>query len=313
MYSVLDQANGENWHLYNGDCVDVAKLIPSNSVGLSIFSPPYSSLYTYSDSTRDMGNSRGDAEFFKHFGFLVNELLRITKPGRIVAVDCMNIPAMKERDGYIGLKDFRGDLIRLFLSYGFIFHSEHCMWKDPLIEAVRTKALGLMHKQLCKDSAMCRAGIPQYLLAFRKPGVNEERVFHENGLDYFIGENEPTEGTLQHERWRRYASPVWMDINFGNTLNHKTAREESDERHICPMSMDIIGRGIQLWSNPGDVIFDPFAGVGSTGYVALEMGRKSIGIELKGSYFKQNKKNLESVVVTKNESDISLFDTGVSK
>jgi DNA modification methylase len=307
MNEVLLQASGENWHLYNGDCVEISKLIPSNSVHLSLFSPPYEGLYVYSDSIRDLGNSRNSGEFLKHFRYLVNEEYRITKPGRIVAVDCMNIPAMKERDGYIGLKDFRGDLIRLFQSAGFIFHSEHCMWKDPLLEAVRTKALGLMHKQLCKDSAMCRAGIPQYLLAFRKPGVNEERVFHENGLDYFIGENEPTEGTLQHERWRRYASPVWMDINFGNTLNHRTARGENDERHICPMSMDIIGRGIQLWSNPNDVVFDPFAGVGSTGYVALEMGRKSIGIELKESYFNQNKKNLESVVANKVESELTLF------
>jgi len=304
---VLNQASGENWHLYNGDCVDVAKLIPSDSVHLTVTSPPYRSLFTYSNASRDMGNSRTPEEFYKHFRYLINELMRITKPGRIVAIDCMNIPAMKERDGYIGLHDFRGDLIRLFLDAGFIFHSEHCMWKDPLIEAVRTKALGLMHKQLCKDSAMCRAGIPQYLLAFRKPGANEERVFHENGLDYFIGENEPTEGTLQHERWRRYASPVWMDINFGNTLNHKTARGESDERHICPMSMDIIGRGVQLWSNPGDVVFDPFAGVGSTGYVALEMGRKSIGIELKGSYFNQNKKNLESVVLPESTENMTMF------
>ena len=199
----------ENYSIYNGDCVEVIRAIPTDSVHLTMTSPPYKNLYCYSDSPRDLGNCRTSSEFYKHFGYLINELMRITKPGRIVAIDCMNIPAMKERDGYIGLHDFRGDLIRLFIDAGFIFHSEHCMWKDPLIEAVRTKALGLMHKQLCKDSAMCRAGIPQYLLAFRKPGVNEERVFHENGLDYFIGENEPTEGTLQHERWRRYASPVW--------------------------------------------------------------------------------------------------------
>ena len=275
--NILNQAQGENWTLANGDCIEVLNSLPENSIHLSIFSPPYASLYTYSNSDRDLGNSVNDDQFYEHFAHVVAGLHRVTKPGRIVCVDVMNIPAMKERDGYIGLKDFRGDVIRAFQKAGFIFHSEHCAWKDPLIEATRTKALGLMHKQLCKDSTRSRAGIPQYLLAFRKDG-----------------ENPPIHGNLSHERWRRYASPVWMDINFSNTLNAKAARDNEDERHVCPMALDLIERAIHLWSNPGDVVFDPFSGVGSTGYQAIKMGRKFVGSELKQSYFAQACKNIES-------------------
>lgn len=292
MTKVLNQASGENWHLYHADCVEVVSALPENSIHLSVFSPPYASLYVYSNSDRDFGNSSSDAQFYEHFDYLVAGLLRATMPGRIVCVDVMNIPAMKERDGFIGLKDFRGDIIRAFTRQGFIFHSEHCAWKDPLIEATRTKALGLMHKQLCKDSTRSRSGIPQYLLAFRKDGENPEPVAHANGLEYFVGENEPTHGTLSHERWRRYASPVWMDINFNNTLNAKAAREAEDERHVCPMSLDLIERAIHLWSNPGDVVFDPYSGIGSTGYVAIKTGRRFVGSELKAAYFNQACKNI---------------------
>lgn len=305
MSKVLDQASGENWTVWNADCIEVVNALPENSLHLSIFSPPYASLYTYSNSDRDMGNSASDKQFYEHFDFLVKGLLRSTMPGRIVCVDVMNIPAMKERDGFIGLKDFRGDIIRAFTRHGFIFHSEHCAWKDPLIEATRTKALGLMHKQLCKDSARSRAGIPQYLLAFRKDGENPEPVSHQNGLEYFVGENEPTHGTLSHERWRRYASPVWMDINFSNTLNAKAAREAEDERHVCPMSLDLIERAIHLWSNPGDVVFDPYTGIGSTGYMAIKTGRKFVGSELKSTYFTQAVKNIGSATT----SHGGLFDT----
>jgi len=294
MKTVLDQSSGDNWTLWNADCVEVVNSLPENSLHLSIFSPPYASLYTYSNSDRDMGNSASDEQFYEHFDYLIAGLHRATMPGRLVCVDVMNIPAMKERDGFIGLKDFRGDVIRAFQKAGFIFHSEHCAWKDPLIEATRTKALGLMHKQLCKDSTRSRSGIPQYLLAFRKDGENPEPVAHQNGLEYFVGENEPVNGTLSHERWRRYASPVWMDINFSNTLNAKAAREAEDERHVCPMALDLIERAIQLWSNPGDVIFDPFSGVGSTGYQAIRMGRKFAGSELKTAYFDQAVKNIGS-------------------
>ena len=292
--NILNQAQGENWTLANGDCIELLNSLPENSIHLSIFSPPYASLYTYSNSDRDLGNSVNDDQFYEHFAHVVAGLHRVTKPGRIVCVDVMNIPAMKERDGYIGLKDFRGDVIRAFQKVGFIYHSEHCAWKDPLIEATRTKALGLMHKQLCKDSARSRAGIPQYLLAFRKDGENPEPVVHIDGLTEFCGENPPIHGNLSHERWRRYASPVWMDINFSNTLNAKAARDNEDERHVCPMALDLIERAIQLWSNPGDVVFDPFSGVGSTGYQAIKMGRKFVGSELKQSYFAQACKNIES-------------------
>ncbi|MCA1989453.1 MAG: hypothetical protein LDL07_09975 [Desulfarculus sp.] len=290
----VEVAEGQGWKVVLGDCVEVTREMDPDSVHFTIFSPPYASLYTYSNSIRDMGNSHDDSTFARHFIFLVRELFRVTKPGRIVAVDCMNLPAMKERDGYIGLKDFRGQLIRTFQRNGFIMHSEHCIWKDPLIEATRTKALGLMHKQLCKDSAMCRAGIPQYLLAFRKPGENQEPVAHPNGLTEFYGENGPAGGVLSHERWRRYASPVWTDIDFGNTLNAINARHENDERHICPMSLDIIARGLHLWSNPGDLVFDPFNGIGSTGYQAVQMGRRYLGVELKESYWAEAVKNLQS-------------------
>ena len=290
--NILNHEQGENWTLAHGDCIEVMNAMPDESVHLSIFSPPYASLYTYSNSDRDLGNSSSDAQFYEHFGYVVAGLLRVTKPGRIVCVDVMNIPAMKERDGYIGLKDFRGDVIRAFQKAGFIFHSEHCAWKDPLIEATRTKALGLMHKQLCKDSTRSRSGIPQYLLAFKKPGENPEPVAHESGLEYFVGENGPVNGTLSHERWRRYASPVWMDINFSNTLNAKAAREAEDERHVCPMALDLIERAIHLWSNPGDTIFDPYSGIGSTGYMAIKTGRRFVGSELKAAYFKQACKNI---------------------
>jgi len=293
---VLDQKIGSHWSLYNGDSVELLRGLAEDSIHFSLFSPPYSSLYVYSASDRDLGNSRDDAEFFDHFGFIVRELFRVIKPGRLIGVDCMNIPAMKVRDGHIGLKDFRGDLIRAFEKEHFIFHSEHCIWKDPLIEATRTKSIGLMHKQLCKDSAMVRAGIPQYLLAFRKPGKNPEPIPHEHGLQSFVGENEPTTGVLSHERWRRYASPVWMDIRTTRTLNYRLARTEYDERHICPMSLDIIERAMTLWSNPGDIVLDPFSGIGSTGYVSLQMGRRFIGVELKRSYWEQAWRNLESAV-----------------
>jgi DNA modification methylase len=291
----IEQITTDNYSIFNGDCVEVMRGLPDKSIDMSIFSPPYGgTLYTYSNSKHDIGNCRDEEEFNVHFGFVIDELARIIKPGRIIAVDCMNIPAMKERDGYIGLKDFRGDLIRMFLSRGFIFHSEHCIWKDPLIEAIRTKALGLMHKQLCKDSTMSRAGIPQYLLAFRAPGENSVPVSHINGLEGFAGDDEPVDGVLSHERWRRYASPVWMDIRSNRTLNYRSGRDANDERHICPIALDIAERAIDLWSNPGEVVFTPFMGIGSEVYCAVDMKRKGLGVELKQSYFEQAAKNISS-------------------
>lgn len=301
----LNEASGDGWHAWNGDCVSVMDALPSETVDMSVFSPPYLSLYSYSNSDRDMGNSATDEEFYQHFQFVIKNLFRLLKPGCIAAVDCMNVPAMKVRDGYIGLKDFRGALIAKFQQEGFIFHSEHCAWKDPLIEATRTKAIGLMHKQLCKDSSMCRAGIPQYILAFRKPGPRVEPISHPNGLDYFVGENPPLHGNLSHERWRRYASPVWMDIDFTRTLNYRKGRDEKDEKHIAPMSLDLIERALWLWSNPGDTVITPFMGIGSEVYCAVEMGRKGIGIELKPSYFRQAVENIKDAAT--NKSDMPLF------
>jgi DNA modification methylase len=272
----------DRYALYQGDCVDVVKGIPDNGIHYTIFSPPFASLYTYSSSDRDMGNSKDGEEFQKHFEFLINELYRITMPGRLVSVHCMNLPAMKSRDGFIGVKDFRGDIIRQFINAGFIFHSEVCIWKNPVTEMQRTKALGLLHKQIRKDSAMCRQGLPDYLVTFRKPGENPEPIPH-------------THETFPVNVWQRYASPVWMDIRQSNTLQRKSARDEKDEKHICPLQLDVIERGIDLWTNPGDIVLDPFAGIGSVPYQALLMDRRAIGIELKDTYFNQMKSNMEQV------------------
>lgn len=290
---VLNQAGGPNWKLWHGDACELAKGIPDNSVHLSIYSPPFSNLYVYSNSERDLGNSADDAQFWEHYKYLITEKFRIIMPGRIAAVHCMNLPAMKERDGYIGMKNFRDDIIRAHQAAGFIWHSEHVIWKDPLIEATRTKALGLMHKQLCKDSTMCRAGMPDYLEGFRKPGVNPERVAHPNGLEHFVGLNPPLEGIRSHEYWRRYASPVWMDIDQTRTLQAAAAgRDENDERHICPLQLDVIDRALMLWSNPGDIVASFFAGIGSEGVQALKMGRRFVGTELKESYWLEGCRNL---------------------
>lgn len=280
LHKVLDQYIEDKFAIYNGDCVEVTKGIPDNSVHYSIFSPPFSSLYTYSNSERDMGNSKGDEEFYQHFKFLVQELYRITMPGRLLSFHCMNLPTSKQNNGFIGIRDFRGELIKLFTDIGWIYHSEVCIWKDPVIAMQRTKALGLLHKQLKKDSAMSRQGIPDYLVTMRKPGDNPEPVTHTN-------ESFPV------KVWQNYASPVWMDINPSNTLQKESARENNDERHICPLQLDVIERAIRLWTNENDTVFSPFAGIGSEGYQALKMNRKFIGIELKQSYYQVAVNNLK--------------------
>lgn len=302
--NVINQENGKNFTAYNADCVDVVSSLPDNSIGFSVFSPPFASLYTYSDSSRDMGNVKDDAEFFEQFDYLVKELYRVIKDGRIVAFHCMNLPTTKERDGYIGMKDFRGDLIRAFQKHGFIFHSETCIWKDPLIAATRTKAVGLLHKQLCKDSSVSRAGIPDYLIAMKKRGENAEPIAHENGLTDFIGENPPRSGVLSHQIWRRYASPVWMDIDQTKTLQYATARDNDDERHICPLQLQVIERALQLWSNPKDVVLSPFMGIGSEGYESLRANRKFIGVELKTSYYNLAIRNLHDAENLSEENDL---------
>jgi len=296
---------GDNWRMEQGDCVDIINTIDDNSIDYSIFSPPFASLYTYSDNIRDMGNSKTEEDFFNHFGYLCIELHRVIRPGRLVSIHCMNLPAMKERDGYIGIKDFRGDIIRLFQSNGFIYHSEVCIWKDPLVEATRTKALGLMHKQLCKDSSRCRQGLPDYIVTMRKPGDNKELINHKDGLIEFVGEDPPEGGVLSHNIWRRYASPIWMDIRQTRTLNYRIARSNNDERHICPLQLDTIERCVELWSNPGDTVLTPFAGVGSEVYVAVEKGRYGIGIELKKQYFDTAIKNLNELRIK--QSQLTMF------
>lgn len=302
-----DIQSGKNWKLYMGDCVEKVKDIESDSIHFSVFSPPFASLYTYSASDRDMGNCKTDEEFATHFKYLVPEIFRITKPGRLCAFHCMNLPTSKTRDGVIGIKDFRGDLIRMFTDEGWIYHSEVCIWKDPVTAMQRTKALGLLHKQLKKDSCMSRQGIPDYLVVMRKPGENIEPVSGE--LDYFCGDQETFQstGNLSIDVWQRYASPVWMDINPSRTLQKQSAREDKDERHICPLQLDVIERSLQLWTNPGDLVFSPFAGIGSEGWQALKMGRKFVGIELKESYWKQAAKNLKEAD-TETAKQISLFE-----
>ena len=265
-----------------GDCVIEVGKMPDESIDYSIFSPPFASLYVYSASPNDMGNVKDDAEFFAHFQFLVKELYRVLKPGRNLSFHCMNLPMTKERDGQIGLRDFRGQLIKAFEQEGFIFHSEVTIWKDPVTAMQRTKAIGLLYKQLKKDSCISRQGIADYLVTMRKPGVNTNPVTK-------------TPDGFPVDLWQEYASPVWMNINPSNTLQRESAREDDDERHICPLQLEVIERAVMLWSNPGDVVLSPFAGIGSEGFVSLKLGRKFIGVELKDSYYKQACANLYSV------------------
>jgi len=282
---VIDQASGERWQMYRGDCCEVLRGLPDESIDFSVFSPPFASLYVYSDSERDMGNCESDEEFFEHYGYLAEQLFRLIKPGRLVSVHCMNLPSTIQHNGYIGIRDFRGDIIRSMQSAGFIFHSEVCIWKDPVLAMQRTKALGLLHKQIMKDSCMSRQGIPDYVVTFRKAGVNESPVAGK--FDRFIGDPSTFKvtGDMSIDVWQRYASPVWMDINQSRTLNGRMAREQADDRHICPLQLDVIERCLELWSNEGDVVLSPFAGVGSEGVCSVQARRKFVGVELKQSYF----------------------------
>ncbi len=289
MDSVINQYIDNRMALYNGDSCEVLTTIPDDSVHFQIYSPPFASLYTYSNSERDLGNCKSNDEFFEQFEFIVKELYRILMPGRLMAVHCMNMPTTKTKHGFIGLEDFRGDLIRLFQKCGYIYHSEVCIWKDPVIAMQRTKALGLLHKQIKKDSAMSRQGIPDYLIVMRKPGENPEPVTHTN-------ESFPV------DIWQKYASPIWTDINPSDTLQARSAREEKDEKHICPLQLTVIRRALNLWTNPNDIVLTPFLGIGSEAYVALENGRRAIGVELKPSYFNQAVSNCKSVVANEQVS-----------
>jgi hypothetical protein len=280
--------SSDRWCTFHADTVDVARGIPDCSVDFSIFSPPFASLYVYSNSTRDMGNVRNHDEFFEHYKFLIRESFRIMAPGRNVSIHCMLLPTTIQRDGYIGLTDFRGEIIRAYQAEGFIFHSEVVIWKDPVTAMQRTHALGLLHKQLKKDSAMSRQGIPDYVVTMRKPGKNDKPIEH-------------SDETFPVQRWQRYASPVWMDIDPSDTLQYRSAREHEDERHICPLQLGVIRRCVELWSRPNDVVWSPFMGIGSEGVVSLEMGRRFIGAELKASYYEQAVRNLEQTERVKQE------------
>lgn len=319
MTAVVAQEVCDRFAIYNADTVEIARGLKSDSIDFSVFSPPFSSLYTYSNSPRDMGNVRDDKQFFEHFAYLVTEQFRAMKPGRLVAMHCMQIPTSKARDGYIGLRDFRGDLIRAYQAAGFIYHSEVCIWKDPVTAMQRTKALGLLHKTIRSDSSMSRQGIADYLVIMRKPGTNPDPIAH-------------TREDFPVEMWQRFASPVWATfetvdddgfyvctdkelasdpssgIDPGNTLQAKSAREHDDERHLAPLQLDVIRRAVRLWTNPNDVVWSPFAGIGSEGYVSLQEGRRFIGAELKSSYYAQAVRNLLAVCT---ERQGSLFE-GVS-
>lgn len=309
----IDTVTGEGWTMHLGDCVDWSRTLEAESIDYSVFSPPFASLYTYSASERDMGNCRDDDEFMTHFGFLVAELYRVIKPGRNVSFHCMDLPTSKAMHGVIGLRDFPGELIRMFETAGFIYHSRVVIWKDPVTAMQRTKALGLLHKQILKDSAMSRQGIPDYLITMRKPGVNPNPIAH-------------TKDDFPVSYWQQLASPVWATceglgpdgffqfetpnqdnsdkcgIDPGDTLQYRSAREHNDERHICPLQLPVIKRAIQLWSRSGDLVLSPFAGIGSEGFVALRLKRRFVGFELKESYFKQACANLESA--RKDEGDL---------
>lgn len=314
---VIGQCHGKNHVVYHGDSCEVIRGIPDNSVHHQVMSPPFADLFVYSNSERDLGNCRGDAQFFEHYSYLVREQFRVHMPGRLCAIHVMQLPTSKARHGVIGLRDFRGDCIRIFQAAGWIYHSEVCIWKNPVTAMQRTKALGLLHKQLKKDSCMSRQGVADYLLVFRKPGVNPEPVTNDN-------ESFPI------PVWQRYASPVWASfdsvdpdgflnpidvskeeddeggIDQGNTLQREEGREERDEKHLCCLQLGVIKRAIRLWSNPGDVVFSPFTGIGSEGYQAVKMGRKFIGIELKESYYKVACQHLS---MAESESR-DLFDLG---
>lgn len=310
--------SGSSWDLILGDSCEAIKDVEDSSVGMSIFSPPFSSLYIYSDSIRDMGNCTDDDEFFRHLRFLIPEIKRITQPGRLCAVHCKQLVYYKNTAGTAGLRDFRGEITRAFVDAGWDYHSEVCIWKDPVTEMQRTKSHGLLHKQLCKDSTFSRQGLPDYLLLFRKWAAEGDEVDPVKGqselvrFDHYIGNGGPngakTKRDFSIQVWQRYASPVWFDIRQTNVLNVRQAKGDGDEKHICPLQLDVISRAVHLWTNEGDLVFSPFAGIGSEGYEAIRLGRRFLGIELKPEYFEQAKKNLDRAERLRLDETRTLFD-----
>jgi DNA methylase len=270
---------GKNFRAILGDCVSVLRQLPDECIDLSCYSPPFGQLFVYSESAADMGNST-DEEFAQHYAYLVAEMFRVTVPGRITAVHCSDLPMTKWRDGAIGIKDFSGQIIRAHEDAGWIMHSRRTIWKSPVTEMTRTKHVGLLYKQLQKDSARSRGGMPDYLITFVKPGDNPKPIRH-------------TPADFPLAQWQEWASPVWMSVDQSNVLNVQAAREAADERHLCPLQLDVIERAVVLWSNPDDMVLDPFGGIGSTGYVALQKGRKALMVELKEAYFRQMVRRLD--------------------
>ena len=282
MIKCLNEHHGDGFAAYHGDCVDVMAQLPDACVDFSVYSPPFGSLFVYSDSAADMGNSSHDDEFGEHYAYAVREKFRITKPGRLTAVHCSDLPLTKWRDGNVGIKDFSGQIIAIHEAAGWILHGRRTIWKCPVVEMTRTKHVGLLYKQLQADSAKSRGGMPDYLLTFVKPGENASPIRHT-----------PSEFPL--EQWQEWASPVWMTVRQTNVLNGRGAKEVGDERHICPLQLDVIERALVMWSNPGDTVFSPFMGIGSEGYVARKLKRRFVGVELKRSYFEQAVANIASV------------------
>ena len=308
--NAVDQVVTDQYAIYQGDSCEIIRALPGDSIGFGIHSPPFEGLYKFSNFDRDISNNDGP-QFWEHYAFLIQEMLRVTMPGRLHSVHVMQLPMSKIRHGHIGMRDFRGEVIRAYEDAGWIFHSEVCIWKDPVVAQQRTKSIRLLHKQIVKDSTISGQGLADYVVTFRKPGDNPEPVA--GCFDQYIGEGDgpdpakyttPTDGRnwFSIEVWQRYASPVWTDINQTRTLQYRGGRDEKDEQHISPLQLDVIERCIQLWSNPGDTVLTPFLGIGSEVYCAAKMGRKGIGIELKPSYFKQAVKNLDRI-----ENDAGLF------
>lgn len=290
---VFDQNITDSAALYHGDCVHVMRGLPDESVGFSVYSPPFGDLFVYSDSVADLGNVSSDAEFFDQYGHVVRELYRVLKPGRLCAVHCTDLPTRKFRDGVVGIKRFSDAIGAAHDAAGFIFHCRVTVWRDPVVEMQRTKALGLLYKQIKKDSAMSRMGLPDYVMVFRKPGENPEPVGHRPD-DFPV------------DRWQQWASPVWMDIRQGNVLNVRVAREDKDEKHLCPLQLDLIERAVTLWSNPGDIVLSPFMGVGSEGYVSIKMKRRYVGAELKAAYYRQALRYISEAEFERDAGDLFL-------
>lgn len=291
--TIINQADGKTWTAVHGDCVLGMSDLPDESVGFSVYSPPFVDLFVYSDSAADMGNCADDVSFFEQYRHVIREKKRLLKPGRLTAVHCTDLPTRKFKDGVIGLKSFSDDIMRAHMDEGFIYHSRVTIWRDPVVEMQRTKALGLLYKQLKKDSSMSRMGMPDYLMVFRKPGDNPEPITHD-----------PKD--IPVDLWQKWASPVWMDVNQNTVLNGRQAREDQDERHVCPLQLPLIERAVRLWSNPGDVVLSPFMGIGSEGHEAVRLKRKFIGFELKESYWRQACKFISEAEAS--VSGGSLFD-----